>query len=64
MRGGYYPTAMGSILRSGPTFITSAVLTAIKLIQGSKERLQSRKRRLSRALSRKHTTYKVKRTKV
>jgi len=59
MRGGYYPTAMGSILRSGPTFITSAVITAIKLIQGSKERLQSRKRR-----SRKYTTYKVKRTKV
>jgi hypothetical protein len=59
MRGGYYPTVMGSILRSGPVFISSAILAALKLIKGSKERLQSRKA----SAGRKYSTRKAKRTK-
>ena len=59
MRGGYYPTAMGSILRSGPIFISSAIMAALKLIKGSKKRLNSRKA----IISRKYGTRKVKRTK-
>lgn len=59
MRGGFYPTAMGSILRSGPAFVTSAIVTAFKLIRGDKERMASRSRvRNSRA----HRTRKVKRS--
>jgi hypothetical protein len=60
MRGGFYPTAMGSILRSGPAFVTSAIITAFKLIRGDKERMGSRARR---SLSRAHNTRKVKRSK-
>jgi hypothetical protein len=60
MRGGFYPAAMGSILRSGPAFVTSAMITALKLIHGDKERMKSRTRtRLGRA----RTTRKVKRSK-
>jgi len=59
MRGGFYPTAMGSILRSGPSFITSAMITAFKLIRGDKERMASRARTRN---SRAHSTRKVKRT--
>lgn len=63
MRGGFYPTAMGSILRSGPAFITSAIVTALKLINGNKERMNSRSRSHSRGtLGRAHGTRKVKRT--
>jgi hypothetical protein len=58
MRGGYYPSAMGSILRTGPLFISSAIMTALKLLYRSNERLESRKR----SLRRKHGTRKVKRT--
>ena len=54
-KGGFYPTAMGSILRSGPAFVTSAIITAFKLIRGDKERMGSR--------SRAHNTRKVKRSK-
>lgn len=59
MRGGYYPGAMGSILKTGPLFITSAIITAFKLLYRSKGRLESRKR----SLSRKHSTRKTKRSK-
>jgi hypothetical protein len=60
MRGGYYPTAMGSILRSGPVFLSTAIQAALKLIKGSKQRLQSRKAGRGRG----YGTRKVKRTKV
>ena len=62
MRGGFYPAAMGSILRSGPAFVTSAMITALKLIHGDKERMKSRTRTRTR-LGRARTTRKVKRTK-
>uniref|UniRef100_A0A6C0JXD1 Uncharacterized protein n=1 Tax=viral metagenome TaxID=1070528 RepID=A0A6C0JXD1_9ZZZZ len=58
MRGGYYPAAMGSILRSGPVFVSSAIFAALRLINGSKERMKSRK-----TGGRGHGTRKVKRTK-
>jgi hypothetical protein len=70
MRGGFYPTAMGAILRNGPIFISSAVVTALKLIRGDKDRMKSRKIGKGRTplgargtLGRGHTTRKVKRTK-
>ena len=50
-KGGFYPSIMGTILKSGPMFIVSAFLQAKKLIQNNKTRLASRK-----------TTRKTKRT--
>jgi len=65
MKGGYYPSVMGNILRSGPMLISSALMTALKLIQRDKERLKARKARgatFKATHRRKHTTRKVKRT--
>ena len=67
MRGGFYPTAMGAILRNGPIFISSAVITALKLIGRDGDRAKVRKKlgfhRTRTARGRASTTRKVKRTK-
>ena len=65
MKGGYYPSAMGAILRSGPVFIASAITTALKLIHRNDERLKARKARgatFKTTHRRKPSTRKVKRT--
>ena len=72
MRGGFYPTAMGAILRSGPIFISSAIATALKLIHRDNDRAKARKaggfhrvhhaRTRTSSLGRGHSTRKVKRS--
>ena len=42
-KGGFYPSVMAPILKSGPMFFTAAILQAKRLIQNSAKRLSSRK---------------------
>jgi hypothetical protein len=51
--GGFFPSAMGSILQSGPIFMTASAVQARRLIVNEKERMASRKR--SRRRNRKHS---------
>ena len=44
-RGGFFPSAMGSILQSGPLFMTASVIQGRRLLQNEKERMASRKKR-------------------
>lgn len=43
-KGGFYPSVMGPILKSGPMFLTLAGLQARKLYENDKKRLSSRRR--------------------
>ena len=41
--GGYAPSIMGTILKSGPYFVTAAVAQASRLINNTKARMASRR---------------------
>jgi len=43
-RGGFYPSVMGTILKSGPIFLSLAGFQARKLLANDKSRISSRKR--------------------
>jgi hypothetical protein len=42
-KGGFYPSVMGPILKSGPMFLTLVGLQARRLFQNDKARLAARK---------------------
>ena len=47
-RGGYYPSIMQGILRTGPYFTTIAVSQGIRLIRNNSKRMANRTRKLKR----------------
>ena len=57
--GGFFPSAMGSILQTGPIFMTASAVQARRLIVNEKERMASRRR--SRKVSKKRRATKRKR---
>lgn len=56
--GGFYPSAMGSILTSGPFFATAAFFQGRRLISNNTERMRAR----AKGKSRGSATRKAKRT--
>jgi hypothetical protein len=44
-KGGYIPSIMGGLLRSGPYFMTAAMAQGGRLVRNNKTRMASRKSR-------------------
>ena len=59
--GGFYPSIMTGVIRTGPYFMTAAVAQASRLIRNNKSRMSNRKG--SRKGSRKRSRRRTKRTK-
>ena len=59
--GGFFPSAMGSILQAGPIFMTASAVQARRLIVNEKERMASRRCSRNRKVSKKRRATKRKR---
>lgn len=48
LRGGFYPSVMGGMLKTGPYFMTAAMVQGVRLVGNNKTRMAKRRSRGSR----------------
>ena len=48
MKGGYYPSIMQGLLRTGPYFTTLAISQGFRLVRNNTKRLANRSRKMTR----------------